>query len=64
MNVYVTVETCQGIVSRPRVFLSEESARKAEQTWLKQTGIKDDEHREAKSGSGTEFLMFETKLEP
>lgn len=64
MNVYVTVETCQGIVSDARVFRRAASARKAEQAWLKETGIKDKDDREAKSGNGTEFLVFQTKIEP
>lgn len=64
MNVFVTIETCQGIVSETRVFLTEESALKAEQTWLNESGVSDEDHREAKSGNGTEFLVMETKLEP
>lgn len=64
MDVYVTIETCQGIVSEAHVYLTEESARKAEQTWLSETNIKDDEHRQGKSDNGTEFLVMETKLEP
>ncbi|MBI5090933.1 MAG: hypothetical protein HZB26_00650 [Candidatus Hydrogenedentes bacterium] len=64
MTVFVTIETCQGIVSETRVFLTDKSARKAERKWLKANGIKDDENRQGKSDNGTECLRLECKLEP
>lgn len=64
MNVYVTVETCQGIVSVARVFRREADARTAERAWLEENGIDDEDAREAKSGNGTEFLVFDSVIEP
>ena len=64
MTVIVTIETCQGIVSETRVFLTDKSAKKAERKWLRKNGVKDDEHRQGKSDNGTEFLLLECKLEP
>lgn len=63
MNVYVTVETCQGIVSAARVFRRHADARNAEHAWLQENGIDDEDAREAKSGNGIEFLVFSTRLE-
>ena len=64
MTVHVTVQTCQGVVDTIRAFLTEESAIAAEQKWLREMGICDDEHRQAKADSGTEFLVFEAELKP
>ncbi len=64
MTVYLSIETHQGIVHHTRVFLSESSARQAEQNWLEENGITDDDHRNAKSGGGTEFIVLECTIEP
>jgi len=64
MTIHVTVQTCQGVVDTIRAFLSEESAITAEREWLREMGIGDDAHRQAKADSGTEFLVFEAELMP
>lgn len=64
MTIYVTVETCQGIVHEATAYLTEESAQAAEKVWLKTMEIKDDLDRQAKTDNGTEFLIFEAELKP
>jgi len=64
VTIHITVETCQGMVEEVQAFLEEESAHAAEQKWLQEMDIKDDEHRQAKADSGTEFLVFEAELKP
>ncbi|MFC1735528.1 hypothetical protein ACFL1X_05385 [Candidatus Hydrogenedentota bacterium] len=64
MTIYVVVETFQGITDEIRVFLTEESAQKAEQDWLKTNGIANDNDREAKSKNGIGILLRECELKP
>ncbi len=64
MTIHVTVQTCQGVVDTIRAFLTEESAIAAERKWLREMGIRDDAHRQAKADNGIEFLVFEVELKP
>ena len=64
MTVHVTVQTCQGAVDTIRAYLTEESALAAQKQWLQEMDIKDDDARQAKADSGTEFLVFEAELKP
>ena len=64
MTIYVTVETCLGIVAEVRGFLRKQSARAAERKWLKETNIKNKADRQAKADGGMEFLVFEAELKP
>lgn len=64
MSVYVTIVLCQGIVDHARVFRSKKSAINAEKKWLEENAITDNEHREAKSQSGTECIVMSCDLEP
>ena len=63
MTVFVAIETCQGVVSEARVFLMAKSARKVERKWLRENGVKDNEHHQGKADNGTELLRMECKLE-
>lgn len=62
MTIYVVVGTFQGVITDIRAFLTEQSARKAEQEWLKQYRIKDKAGRECKSQDGTELILQECEL--
>ena len=64
MTIYVTVETCLGIVAEVRGFLRKQSARAAERKMVKKTNIKDKADRQARADGGTEFLVFEAELKP
>ena len=64
MTVYVSVETCQGVIAETTAYLTQESAEKAERRWLKQHRIRNDDEREAKSQNGTEYVLRECKLKP
>jgi len=64
MRVHVVIELSQGIVSKVRVFVSEKSAKQAEQSWLKQHSIRDSVGRECKTQDGTELLTYECPVEP
>ena len=63
MTVHVVVEMFQGAVSDVKVFSSEESANRAEKTWLMEHSINKDMDREAKAQNGTELLMLECEVE-
>ena len=64
MTVFVAVELFQGVVNEVNVFLTQESAQKAEQYWLKEHGITDDIGRECKAQNGTEFIVRECEVKP
>ena len=64
MKVYVVIEMLQGVASKVRVFASDVSAQKAEQSWLKQQGIYDSIGRECKAQDGTECAVHECEIEP
>jgi len=62
MTIHVTVETCQGVIAEVAAYQTQAFARKAEQKWLKEHDIQDEQDREAKSQSGTEFHLAECRL--
>jgi len=64
MIVYATVEIFQDVLNDVKVFLSEESACKAEQQWLERHSINDDAARECEAQNGTEFQVHECELKP
>lgn len=64
MTIHVTVQIYQGFIDTIRAFLTEESAIAAKRKWLREMGIRDDAHRQAKADSGTEFRLFEVELKP
>lgn len=64
MTVYVTVQSCQGVIHEARAYLGQEGAEKAERRWLRQHGIRTPEGREAQAGNGNEFHIFEAELAP
>jgi hypothetical protein len=64
MKVFVTVETFQGVLHEATTYMTEESALRAEKTWLKKTGIKNRDARECKSDDGTSFTVMECDLKP
>ena len=53
MEVYVAIDLCQGVVDELNVFLTEESARNAEEQWLCSNSIENAETRDCKAGAGT-----------
>jgi len=64
MKVFVAIEMFQGVVHDATVYIMEESARRAEKTWLKEQGIKSQDTRECKSDDGTSFSVMECDLKP
>ena len=64
VNVYVVIEMLQGVVSKVRVFASDVSAQKAEQSWLKKQGIYDAVGLECKAQDGTECTVHECEIAP
>ena len=64
MTVFVAVELFQGVVNDVKVFLTKESARKAEEDWLKKHGVTDEVGRECKAQDGTELILRECTLKP
>ena len=63
MTVYVVLDIYKGIFNDVKVFISEESANKLEQEWLKEHKIKNKEDRECLSQNGTEFRFFVCELQ-
>ena len=64
MKVFVAVETFQGVVHDATAYMTEESARRAEKTWLREQGIKSQNARECKSDDGTSFSVIQSDLKP
>ena len=62
MTIYVCLDIFQGVVNDIQVFLSEKSALKIEQEWLKKHDVKDDVDRECKANNGIELIFYECKL--
>ena len=63
MSVYVVLDVFKGLINDVNVFISEESANKVEQEWLKEHKIKDKEDRECLSQSGAELRIFVCQLQ-
>ena len=64
MTVFVAVELFQGVVNDVKVFITQESAKKAEEDWLKKHGVTDPVGRECKAQNGTELILRECMLNP
>ena len=64
MTVYVTVQSCQGLIHEARAHLTEQGAAKAERRWLRKRGIHTPDDREAQARNGNEIRIFEAKLAP
>ena len=62
MKVFIAIETFQGVVHDATAYMTEESARHAEEAWLGQVGIKSQDARECKSDDGTSFSVMECDL--
>ena len=63
MTVYVVLDIYKGIFNDVNVFISEDSANRSEQEWLKEHKIKNKEDRECLSQSGTELRVFVCELQ-
>ena len=55
MQLYVTVETFQGVIDNVRVYKTMKQAKRMEQRWLKALEVKDDATQEHLSFNCTEF---------
>ena len=64
MKVYVAIDTFQGVVNDAKVFMTEQSAKKAEKQWLDEVGIKTEDSRNCKADDGTSFFVQECDLKP
>lgn len=62
-TVHVTVEIFQGIIHEVRVSKSQEQAEIVEKDWLVENDIEDEISREGKAANGTEFKIFECRVE-
>jgi len=62
MTVYVTLDIFHGVVNNIYVFLTEKSAQKIEQEWLKKHEVKGEIERECKAQNGIELIIYECKL--
>ena len=59
MSVYVVLDIHKGIINDVNVFISEDSANRLEQGWLKEHKIKNKEDRDCLSQNGTELRVFD-----
>ena len=64
MKVFLAIETFQGVVHDATAYMTEESARRAEEAWLGRMGIKSQDARECKSDDGTSFSVMECDVKP
>jgi hypothetical protein len=62
MQIYVTVETYQGVVEDVCVFKTEGQAKRKEKNWLRSLNVQDDKKREELSFRCTEFQIHKCKL--
>jgi len=62
MTIYVCLDIFQGVVNDIQVFLSEKSALKIDQEWLKKHEVKGEVDRECKAQNGTELIIHDCKL--
>jgi len=64
MEIYVCVPMEEGIVRGVRVFLTEDSAKQAENRWLAQRKLTEEKRREEASEYGTGIAIYECPLKP
>jgi len=58
MKLYVTVELFKSVLCDVKVFKTLDEASEEEKAWLKQNDILDEASRDAKAGTGTEFVVW------
>ena len=64
ITVFVAVELFEGVLNDVTVFLTKQSANKAEQDWLKKHSIADGVGRECKGQNGTELIVRKCDVRP
>lgn len=62
MEIYVCVPMEEGIVRRGRTFMTESSARQAEDNWLVEQELTQEKLREEASDWGTGIAVYECEL--
>jgi len=64
MEIYVCVPMEEGIVRGVRAFVTESSAKQAEDKWLAEHELTEEKRREEASDSGTGIAIYECDLKP
>ena len=64
MEIFVCVPLDQGIVRGVRAFMTEGSAKRAENEWLAQHELTEENRREAASDWGTGIAVYACDLKP
>jgi hypothetical protein len=62
MQIYVTVETYQGVIDNVSAFKTLKQAERKEKSWFKFMKVQDDQKREHLSFNCTEFQIHKCKL--
>ncbi len=63
IEVYVTIELCQGNIAEVRAYWNEHLADIAEKRWLKDHNIQSQIDRDGKAQNGTEFHIYTCTLD-
>ena len=64
MEIYVCVPMEEGIVRGVRAFMTESSAKQAEDNWLAEHELTQEKRREEASDWGTGIAVWECELKP
>lgn len=64
MEIYVCVPLDEGIVRGVRAFMTESSAKRAENEWLAQHELTEEKRREEASDWGTGIAIYGCDLKP
>lgn len=64
MEIYVCVPLEEGIVRGVHAFMTESSAKQAEDNWLAKHELTQEKHREEASDWGTGIAIYECDLKP
>jgi hypothetical protein len=62
MQIYITVETYQGVIDNVSAFKTLKQAERKEKRWLKSMNVQDDKKREELSFNCIEFQIHKCKL--
>ena len=63
-EIYVCVPMEEGIVRGVRAFVTEGSAKQAEEAWLAEHGLTEEKRRDEASDWGTGIAVYECDLKP
>ncbi|MCC6694880.1 MAG: hypothetical protein IT365_04525 [Candidatus Hydrogenedentes bacterium] len=64
MEIFVCIPLDEGIVRGVRAFMTEGSAKQAENEWLVQHGLTEEKRREDASDWGTGIAIYACELKP